>query len=129
MKKGLTLPELLLATAILAVTLSLILLSYISCVFLNQTNRERTKAISHAQFVMEEIKTTTFDDISSYINNGDFDWNTATIETRGLDALNNETIDTSVNGAGLLDINIIISWTGSRQIDRQVSLQTLIARP
>jgi len=128
-KKGLTLPELLLATAILAVTLSLILLSYISCVFLNQTNRERTKAISHAQFVMEEIKTTTFDDISSYINNGDFDWNTATIETRGLDALNNETIDTSVNGAGLLDINIIISWTGSRQIDRQVSLQTLIARP
>jgi prepilin-type N-terminal cleavage/methylation domain-containing protein len=58
--KGLTLAEVLLASAILAFALSMILLLFMNCILLNETSRNTTLAYSAIQAKMEEIKNTPF---------------------------------------------------------------------
>ena len=58
--KAFTLIELLLSVAILAFTLTSILLLSINCVILNKTNRSITCAYNAIQAKMEEIKNTSF---------------------------------------------------------------------
>ncbi|MBN2830874.1 MAG: type II secretion system protein [Candidatus Omnitrophica bacterium] len=59
-KKGFTLPELLLAVAILAFAISGMLYLFVNCSFLNNSNRNLSIATSHGQFVMEGIKNAGF---------------------------------------------------------------------
>ena len=56
MKKGLTLAEVLLGMVILTFVLIAILALFANCIILNESNRNLTIALSHAQFVMEEIR-------------------------------------------------------------------------
>lgn len=124
-----SLPELLLATAILAFALCAILLSYINCFFLNESSRNLNIAISHAAYVMEEIKNTDFSSIKANIDNGNWDWSGTDISSRGLTALTNETIDTQVNGTTLLDILVTVNWRERSLRDRNTSVESLIAEP
>lgn len=128
-RKSLTLSELLLAAVILVVALSAILIEFIACGFLNDSSRNTTRAITHAQQVMEEIKNETFANVKTEINNGDWDWNTATINSEGLTALKNEAIDTRVSGTTLLTISTTVSWEDRNGRGRTVSLETLWAEP
>lgn len=128
-RAGFTLPELLLAAAILAFALSGILLLFINCIFLNESNRNLTTAITHAQFVLEEIKNTTFNNIATNINAGTWDLNSAGITAKGLIPLSNESIDASVSGTTLLDVTIPVSWRDFGTRDRNFTLRTLIAEP
>lgn len=127
--KGFTLPELLLASAILAFALSSILLAFISCFFLNEMNRNLSLATTHGEFVLEEIKDTPFSSIASKIGSNYWDWNQTSIESKGLASLPSETIDTSVSGVTLLDIVVTMNWKDRSIRDRNVSLETLIAQP
>lgn len=128
-RKSLTLSELLLAAVILVVALSAILIEFIACGFLNDSSRNTTRAITHAQQVMEEIKNETFANVKTEINNGDWDWNTTTINSEGLTALKNEAIDTRVSGTTLLTISTTVSWEDRNGRGRTVSLETLWAEP
>lgn len=61
--RGFSLLELLLAAAILAFVLSGLLLVFVSCMVLNETNRNLTLAYTAIQAEMEEIKNAGFDNL------------------------------------------------------------------
>lgn len=123
MKKSLTLIELLLAAAILAFVLAGILALFIGCMFLNETNRNLTTASSHAQFAMEEVKSTSFKSISSA------NWNSALITAKGLTPLNNETIIISASGTDPIYVAVTVNWIERNSRNRSVVLETLISEP
>lgn len=129
MKKCFTLSELFIAAAILITALCGIMLCFTACIFLNQASRNLSRASSHAQYVMEDIKNTDFSSIMTKCTSGDWQWNIATIESNGLSALDSEAITTTVTGTDLLDVNVIVTWQDRGSRWRATSLETLIAEP
>lgn len=119
--RGFLLPELLIAVTILAVALTGLLLLFTNCIFLNDANRNLIIATSHAQFAMEEIKNTPFASITSTT------WNSATITSKGLVPLSNESIVINVVGTDLLDVTVTVNWKDRGRIDRSTALRTKIA--
>ena len=128
-KKSFTLSELLLAVAILAISLGVILLALVQGFLLNEANRNLTRALTHAEYVLEDIKNTNFETIKTKIENGDWDWDSSEVAREGLTPLNNENIDTSVKGTTLLDIEVTVTWKDRGLRNRSVNLETLIAQP
>jgi prepilin-type N-terminal cleavage/methylation domain-containing protein len=134
--RGLTLLELLLAAAIMGVVLSAMLQLFLKCNLLVMANRDHSVAVAHVQYVMEEIKNTNFADIWTKIAvDHQWDWNSATINAKGLAALHDESIDTevsnkAVSGTILWDISVTANWkdrTGTGG-DRSITLETLISQ-
>ena len=128
-REGFTILELVMGASIIAIVLCVLLLEFISCAFLSEASRELTRAVTHGQFVMEDIKNTDFSNISSKITAGDWDWNAGDIVGAGLVALTNETIDTSVTGTDLLSVTVRVDWNDRASRARTTSLQTLFAEP
>ena len=128
-KKSFTLTELLLTAGLIVFALSSLLLFFLGNIFLNEANRYLTVAVTHAQYVMEEIKNTNFNNVESKINNGDWDWRPSAIESQGCNALSNETIDPGVTGTGLLDITVTVKWQEWGGRERTTALETLLAQP
>lgn len=125
MKKGLTLAEVLLGIILLAFAFVSVLALFASCVISNESNRNLTVALSHAQFAMEEIKNTNFLSIAG----GDWDWDSEQIGEKGLNALMDESITTTITGADLLNVTIVVDWHDRGGRDRSIELKTLIAEP
>lgn len=124
--KGLTLTELLLAAAILVFVLSGILALFMNCIILNESNRNLTHATSHAQYVMEGIKHTSFADIAGDIASGLWNWNAAAVAANGLTALDSENIVTTASGANPLQVTVTVTWNDRGVRQRNLQLQTLI---
>lgn len=124
---GFTLPEILLTVAILSYSLSAILATFINSIALNEMSRNLSIATSHAEFVLEEIRNTTFSSISTNITNGSWNWDTAEVGTNGLTALNSEAIAATVSGTTLLDVTVTVSWNDAQSRARTRSLRTLIS--
>jgi len=136
MKSGVTLAEMMVAACILLLMCSMMYLLFANCVILNQLNRERSLAMTHAEYVLEEIKNENFTNLENRINGvspwtAEWDWDTTEIGTEGLSALNGEAIDTNEVGAnpGLLDIVVNVSWVNRRGTTQTVSVETLMAAP
>jgi len=130
MKKTLTLAEVLIATVFLTVVFSGILMLVINCMLLNEANRNSTVAITHAQYIMEEVRDTSFDFVPGAINSGVWDLDVTKLATEpyNLAILNSELIDTSVATVGsLLEIIVDISWQDRKGRDRSEQLTTWIA--
>lgn len=126
---GVTLSELMIATLILAFVLIGILSLFINCMLLNESNRNLTIAASHAQYILEEIRSTNFDQIETKINNSDWDLNETEIKTApyNLTALDSEAIDTNVIQTGdPLGISVTVNWSDRGQRQRSTELQTFI---
>lgn len=95
MKKAVTLSEVILALAILIVGLTSLLVFFANCIILNGLSRNFIVGGTHAQYVMEEIRDEdSLSNITTKIENGDWDWNISDIESKGLEALTGESIDT-----------------------------------
>jgi type II secretory pathway pseudopilin PulG len=132
-KKGFTLSELLLAATILSFAFGTLIVSFVACFLLNETNRNLSIAVTHAQYVMEEIRDTAstvagFGNLTTQINSGNWDWNSTTVSSRGLSTLSNETIDSNVTGTDLLDVTVTVNWQ-NRGRNRNTVLETLITEP
>lgn len=131
--QGFTLPELLLAFAVMALVLAGALSLFISCIFLNEANRNMSVATGHAQLVLEEIKKTNFISMQTGAINPDtnWDWNNAAISSKGLIVLSNESIGTQATwtGSDRVNVNVTVSWKDRGQRDRSLSLETLITEP
>ncbi|MCX5714428.1 MAG: prepilin-type N-terminal cleavage/methylation domain-containing protein [Candidatus Omnitrophica bacterium] len=127
--KGFSLAELLLAAAILALLSSMLLQTAISSFILNQTNRNSSIAIIHAQYAMEEIKGTNFDNIKPDIDSGSWNWSSTDISGKGLSPLPGETISTQETGTSLLNVMVTVNWEDKTGRNRNVSLQTYFAQP
>lgn len=131
--KGFTLPELLLAAAILAFALSGLLLLFTNCILLNAANRNLSIATSHAQYIMEDIKVAGFTGLETRIinNNGTptgWDLNVTQIESApyNLSALDTETIETDCGSGDPLGVSVAVNWLDRAGKARSIQLQTLI---
>lgn len=128
--RGFTLSELLIALTILAVVLTGSLAVFINCILMNEATRNLNIAISHAEFVMEDIKNTIFTNIVTKIDNKYWDWNSATIAFYGLTPLSNESINTSRGtNTSLLNISVRVDWKDRGVRVRNISIGTLLASP
>ncbi len=152
-KKGFTLPEVLIAAAIFAFAIAAILKMFIGCAFLDQTNRNKGVATTHAEFVMEDImeymrNNTDSDPLASLQTTidppevggeGAWNWDSDTICNRlGCTSpcvypcvLNNESIATSynTNTTNPLEITVLVSWKDRAQTNtRSLELKTLISK-
>jgi len=125
--KGFTLSELMIAAAILALVLSALLILYINCLFLNEASRNLSIATSHAQYMLEEIKYTSFATIAPNYNGVCI--NDGSIESRGLSPLTAETICTTVTGTRVLNVSVVVSWEDKGMRNRGLTLATLITEP
>lgn len=85
--------------------------------------------MTHAQYVLEDIKSTNFNNIASQINGGYWDWDAAAITSEGLTAIASEAIVVQVSGTDLLDITVTVSWKDRGVRDNSVTLETLIVEP
>ena len=127
-KKSLTLAELLMAAVILALACLILFLLFANCIILNERSRSLTTAVSHAQYVMEDIKNNVSSNLHSQISNGRWNWDCANIEEQGLDVLDQETIETqsTVVASGFLDIVVGVAWQDRALRQQNMTLETLI---
>ena len=125
--QGFTLPELLLSAAILSYSLSVILLTFTSTIALNEASRNLTTAVSHGEYVLENIRNTSFGTIAANISSGTWNWDTAAITTKGLTALKSEAIAVASNGSSLLNVTVTVSWNDLNGRARSRTLQTSIS--
>ena len=123
---GFTLAEVILAAAILVFALAGLLFLFISCMLLNESSRNRSIAITHAQFVLEEIKNTNFDVIETNINAGNWNWDEAEIENENLPVLKSEAIETTVSASGdPAGVLVTVSWQDRLGAYRNITLNSL----
>ncbi len=111
--KGFTLMELMVAVAILALVLAGLLMTYVSCILLNQTNINLTKASTEAQLILEELEGRSYAEIQS--------------ETIGvLDNLEDGTAEIVVDDtkAARKEVVVEVSWI-ERNRDRNFKLFTV----
>lgn len=126
-KHGFTLSELLLASGIMAFVLVGLLQLFITCIVLNESNRNLSVATAHGQYVLEEMKNTNF----TSLKNGtlDWDWDTNQIGEKGLTPLSSELIVTGIVDSGYLQITVTLTWKDFGIRDRSLVLRTLITEP
>jgi len=113
--RGLTLIELMIATGILVVVLSGLLLTFISCILLNESNNNLVIAVNDAQYVLEQIKGLAYSEIGNYT-------------VPQFNNLANETVTlTRSIGTRIAEVAVDVSWI-ERQRQRNFQLSTRIAR-
>ncbi len=134
-KKGFTLVELLIAAAIFAFAMSGILLMFINCAFLEQTNRNKSIATIHAESVMEDImeymRNNELSSLQDDIDLGEWNWDSDTIVSKCSTVINDsESITTTyVTATNPLDITVTVSWKDRAQTNtRSLKLETLISK-
>lgn len=112
---GFTLLELLTAAAILVVVISGLLLTFVYCTVLNESNNNLVKATNDAQYVLEQIKGLPYEEISSY-----------TPPVFG--NLENESVTVSRTiGSTISEITVNVSWN-ERNGQKNFLLSTRIAK-
>ncbi|MBI4308864.1 MAG: hypothetical protein HY591_00880 [Candidatus Omnitrophica bacterium] len=122
-----TLPELLLTAAILSYSLSVVLVTFVNSIALNEASRNLTTAVSHANYVLENIRNTTFASIATNVSSGTWDWNASTITSQGLTALNNESTAVTSSGTNPLDVTVAVSWNDLNGRNRSRVVKTSIS--
>lgn len=125
--RGFTLAELLISTLILAFALTQVLVLFMNCVASNENSRNLSSAISHAEFVLEDIRNTTFSSVATGITNGTWNYaDAAAVTTAGLSALKGESIATQSSGTNPLDVTVTVGWQNHGGGAKTKSLRTLI---
>lgn len=118
--KGFTLLELMIAAGILLIAILGLLTAFIHCIFLSESNKNLVTAVTDAQYVLEQIKSLPYSEISNFINN---------FNPSQFSNLDNEAI-TFPNpdiGGNIAEVTVNVSWI-ERQRNRSFELSTRIAR-
>jgi len=125
--KGLSLTELMLAASILAAVLCGLILLFVNCLMLNEANRNLLSAVTHAEYVMEEIRDANFSFVESLVTSGTWDWTETNLESENLIPLVEESIDASVFQSGdPLGVLVTVNWKDNGGRDRVAQITTLI---
>jgi prepilin-type N-terminal cleavage/methylation domain-containing protein len=114
-RKAFTLIELLIAIVILLVVITGTLLTYLSCVVLNDSGHNLTVAVNDAQTVLEQVKSLAYNQIAAY---------TPPVFTNLTDE--NVALSKAI-GSQMATIIVTVSWV-ERQRARALSLKTYVAR-
>lgn len=130
--KGFTLAELLLAAVILSFVLSGLLLLFTNCFLLNESSRNLSVATSHAEYIMEEIRSASFTGLEARINAaGANGWDLDTAQLQGVpysfSTLSNESVSTAVFQSGNpLGVSVTLNWQDRGAKDRSTELRTYL---
>ena len=117
--KSFTLIEILITLVIIAIAVSGLLYTYISCALLYEFNNQRVIAINDAQHTLEQIKAKAYNNISGFI---------AGFDPYQFKNLNNETVTFTTNiGSRIADITVNISWINRAKWPANIQLKTTIA--
>ena len=124
-RRGFTLSELMVAAAILVLTISALLYVFVSCLLMNEANSELITAASDAEYVLEQIKACAYIDIDSYT--------VPTELTNPLTAhLRNEQIPPPLvvgsDDDPIRTVTVTVRWSGRNGFPRAFTLVTQIAR-
>lgn len=121
--KGFTLVELLIAVLILAVTIGGVLLLYVTSMMSSQLAWDKTTAVTHAEYVLEEAQRS--DSIGAILV---MDWE-SWADMQGLNTLPEENIDIvfSEPSTNLLEMQVTVNWTRKLR-ENNVTLITKIAK-
>jgi prepilin-type N-terminal cleavage/methylation domain-containing protein len=131
-KKGFTLAELMLAAFIIAFVLSGLLLLFTNCMLLNSASRNLSVATSHAEYVMESIRATSFTGLETRIvNGGSTGWDLTTTALAqapySFSTLPDENITTGVFQSGNpLGVLVTVNWNDRGPKARSTELTTYI---
>lgn len=122
---GFTFIEVLVAVGILGLILTSLLGFFAQSIELNATSQESTLAVSHAQYVLEEIRSSS-GVIINQIDAGVWDLGTdAAFTSRDLTRLNNEIIDVSHDGAVPPTVSVLITWQRRNGRQEQLTFTTI----
>ncbi len=116
--KGFTLLELIITTGILLIVVSGLMVTFVYCLLLNESNNNLVIAANDAQAVLEEIKGLSYNQIQGRVGG----------YSRVFTNLSDEavTFPGADFGASIIKITVNISWT-ERQRLRNFGLSTRIA--
>lgn len=119
LNKGFTLLELIVATGILLIVISGLLVTFVYCLLLNESNHNLVIAANDAQAVLEEIKGLAYDEIQGHV---------AGFDPGKFSSLDSETVSFSGSsfGAGITEVAVNIAWV-ERQRAKNFALSTRIA--
>jgi len=119
-KKGFSLIELMFGVSILLVVIIAALSSAINSMFLSESSRNLVTASNDAQYVLEQIKTQSFSNISTYIS---------TFPSTKFSNLSGEavTFPSPAYTSNLDTITVTIAWS-ERNATRTFSITTLFAQ-
>ncbi len=113
--------------SVLIVALAGLIAAYMGCFILNESARNLSIAINHAQIVMEEIRDVNI--LSNIVVEDWTGWSATDVpDGGGCNTLNNETISVtypSGTGADPLEILLTLNWTEKNR-QRSVQLVTLM---
>jgi type II secretory pathway pseudopilin PulG len=127
-RQGFTLIELAVGFTLMAFVLLCTMSVLTNSGLTSESVRSTALAYTHAQFVLEQVSRTVFSDIAANIDAGIWDWNTAAITSKGITALNSESIDTAHSGTDPLTVTVTVSWKDRRDMLRNESLQTMFTQ-
>ena len=118
--------ELIVSAAIMAYSLSVVLLSFFRNYALNETSRNLTIATSHIDYVLEDIRNSTFSTLATDISSGNWTWNSSAITSEGLSPINSESIATTSSGTTLLTVTVTATWKDIQGRSQSKTVQTLV---
>ena len=121
---GFTLAEVVVSVGLMGFILTALLAFFINSVTLNESSRNLTVAVSHAQFVMEDIKASSFGNLTFNISSGVWNWDVSKVAAKRLAPLKNENIITTMSGQTLLTVTVSVSWQEAAGRLRSISLST-----
>ncbi len=125
-RHGFTLVEMLVTVGILGFILVALLQFFVEMMSLNDISRDRTVAVSHAQYVLEDIRSSS-GVIVDQIDSGEWDLDTDTeFSERGLVRLESEVVDVGREaGADPVVITVDITWQQGNGRQQQVTFTTI----
>jgi prepilin-type N-terminal cleavage/methylation domain-containing protein len=123
--KGFTLVEVLVTVAILGGTVGALLTFFVQSMELNNVSRDMSVGVSHAQYVLEEIRSSS-GVIVNQIDAGAWNCNTdEAFSSRELLRLNNETIQVTYAGTDVLTITVALAWQMNNGRWQNLTFQTI----
>ena len=128
-KKTFTLMELMISVVILLVVLGSLLFTFVQCMILNEQNSNLATATNDAQYVLEQTKARTFDEIDDYPFPSFTNLINETVSAQCSTATYSGAcdVDNFQSGANLVQVVVNVSWTGRRG-SPSAQLSTAIAR-
>lgn len=124
---GFTFVEVLVTIAILGGAVGALLTFFVQSLELNNTDRDISLAISHAQYVLEDIRSSS-GVIVTQIDNGIWNYDTDTeFSDRGLTRLQNETVQVQYTGTAPLTISVALNWQMNNGRLQNMTFQTIDA--
>jgi prepilin-type N-terminal cleavage/methylation domain-containing protein len=117
-KKGFTLLEMMVAAAILVISITALLASIINSYFLNEASNNKAIAANDAQYVLEQLKNMTYDEITSC---------SACCAAYDFSNLPDECIEVeSTENGNVKEVITDVSWT-ERERQRNLAITTRFA--